>query len=119
MGACNFVTMQRGASAQAAFDDARWEARSEFGSEYTGSIAEKDGFIDFTFSIPHEIYNEVVAELERGCQPEDIKSLSPHKAAELQRVWQEKRDKAVCVRITHEPDQKGNYTFLFCGMAAS
>jgi hypothetical protein len=46
MGACNFIASATGATTQAAFDDAVFEACIEHGAGgYTGTIAEK---LDFT-----------------------------------------------------------------------
>lgn len=46
MGACTFYTMGEGRTAREAFRSAQIEAMEEHGSRgYTGSIAEKDGFV--------------------------------------------------------------------------
>jgi hypothetical protein len=46
MGAANFRTINTGVNAEAAFDQGVAEAQNEYGCEgYTGTIAEKDGFV--------------------------------------------------------------------------
>ena len=46
MGACTFAVVEKGKSAQDAFDRATADARYEYGhGGYTGTIAEKDEFV--------------------------------------------------------------------------
>lgn len=48
MGACNFTTVARGKTAADAFDTAVRDARYDYGhAGYTGTIAEKSGYVEF------------------------------------------------------------------------
>jgi hypothetical protein len=59
MGAANFRTINTGATAADAFDQAVAEAQNEYGCEgYTGTIAEKDGFL--LVELPLNIEAELV-----------------------------------------------------------
>jgi hypothetical protein len=59
MGSANFRTINTGATAEDAFDQAVAQAQNEYGCEgYTGTIAEKDGFL--LVKLPLNIEAELV-----------------------------------------------------------
>jgi hypothetical protein len=104
MGGCDFHTCSRGNTAQEAYETAFNEAVYEHGhGGYTGTIAEKDGFILYPVPpalTPAEfmahIRNAAMRATEKTCLPESTRKVI-REAAE---TYLDKWGPAVCVQGT-------------------
>lgn len=118
MGATNFIVEKSGTSAKAVFDELQEAARRAYGSEgYTGSIAEKAGFEEFT--LPSGLDIQTFLNYIEGDEDASLDGMSPAAADVCRRARRRYDDKwgpAVCVQTM--PVRSGRGAWLFCGMAS-
>jgi len=114
MGAEEFEHAARGKTMSDAFDSAVREAQYNYGhSGYTGTIAEKDGYIDFG-ELSTLTVGELLDWIYDGC-PEDVKHIPwdlRDKAGAIIDTFNDKWG-AAC-GFTISPDE-----YLFTGLASS
>ena len=104
MGAEDFSDVARGKDAQEAFRSAVEEAQYEYGhGGYTGSIAEKHGFI---MVAREPLASEEARKLKSRMEEEDDR-------------YNDKWGPACCVELLEESPVKGSRLFWFFGIASS
>jgi hypothetical protein len=113
MGATQFEVKIKGTTAKKAFQKAMKAAQYEHGhAGYTGTIAEKNGFVEFR--VPHGMSVERFVNLISSYDSLDAQDLSDGTRALIERareVYDDKWGPAVAVEL--EPDE-----WLFCGLAS-
>lgn len=148
MGSCDFVVLSHGKTASQAFDRVADEARYEYGHEgYTGTIAEKSGFV--VFDLPSRVMaSKVLAALQWagdadmepvGSDAAIVKRARRDRAwlvskfgevttAEMIRRYNDKWGPAVGFQVTgkqaeryrlYNTMKRGERVWLFCGWASS
>jgi hypothetical protein len=111
MGACPFSNYASGKTAQEAFNKAVDKAAYESGhGGYTGTIAEKDSFVQIPFVIPD------------GNLSEAIKAANAYSKKLIDAADQRIDDKwgpAGCIEVGPSKAEPGSMLFLFFGWASS
>ena len=124
MGACNFETHAKGETAASAFRTAYDEAKYMHGhGGYTGTIAEKDGFVMARGKPPGMSAHDYVRLLEESWDGQG--QLTQAQRDDF-KVWDEKWGPALCIPVTtngghlltKDVDAEGMREFIFCGMAS-
>ena len=124
MGACDFITYMSGENASKAFEAAGEGAFWEYGhGGYTGTIAEKEGFIDFTSQVPADKRLEVISAISNTFVPEylpAIDGVSPALLREILKAYGDKWGPAVCLQVGEcATEGKTLAEFVFLGIAST
>lgn len=117
MGAEQFTSIATGKDAQDAFQGACKDARYDHGhSGYTGTIAEKSGFVEFALP-PGTKASEIEDMASNFDYSADAKArlidlLGESKAVEMAEVYDSKWGPAVCVKAGDAPNGETIYRFF-------
>jgi len=120
MGAVNFEVIAYTENAREAFRNAVERARWEYGhGGYTGTIAEKDGFVDFSDRVPVEAREAAIKSISAWKPdgvPAPVEGVSDYVLKQMADAYEDKWGPAVCL-CTQEETAKGK-RFWFGGMAS-
>ena len=118
MGATNYITVSKGKNAKEAFESARSQAQWDYGhGGYTGTIAEKDSFVQFQrpagtrqATVKNVVYgmgwygeDKAVTKLEKKYPKFPIRK--------MMRVWDDKWGPSACMELKPK-------VYIFFGMAS-
>lgn len=115
MGAEQFEVTYRAVSANQAFLKARKDAQYDYGhSGYTGTIAEKDSFMEFEVPRGHTVSDVLEAIQDSFTGPSEalVEMYGEYEAEKLFSVYDDKWGPAVALT-------NGDASWTFCGWASS